>query len=247
MLLRDSIYQAIRWAILNCEFEPGRDLREQILAERYRVSRSPVRDALLRLELESLVTVMPRQGYLVNAISIRDVEALFDLRLVISPACAAGAARADEVAVHTLERLRVDPVVGRDEEQFLEYNRAFHCAIADICGNARLAAVEYDSTEQLYRLIRLSLRHLKNESVSPSIREHNAIIDAIQAHDAPTASRLAYLHAESGHTRIMAALQKSLEAIGPATQLLVVPEIAAKTSVEEDLRARPLAAGVDIL
>src|ERR1700712_3818899 len=99
MLLRDSIYQAIRWAILNCEFEPGQELREQVLAERYHVSRSPVRDSLLRLELENLVTVLPRQGYRVNPISIPDVENLFELRLLIEPACAAAAARADDAAL----------------------------------------------------------------------------------------------------------------------------------------------------
>jgi DNA-binding GntR family transcriptional regulator len=76
VLLRESIYGAIRRAILTCEFEPGQELREQVLAERYHVSRSPVRDALLRLELESLVTVLPRQGYLVNAISIPDVAGM---------------------------------------------------------------------------------------------------------------------------------------------------------------------------
>jgi DNA-binding GntR family transcriptional regulator len=208
MLLRDSIYQAIRRAILTCEFEPGQELREQVLAERYRVSRSPVRDALLRLELENLVTVLPRQGYLVNAISIPNVEAMFDLRLLVTSACAARAARADDIAVQTLDRFRSDPHVGDDEESFLEYNRAFHFAIADICGNARLAAVEYDLAEQAYRLIRLSLRHLRNSSMPLAIKEHNAIIDAIQAHDAETASRLASQHVESGQSRIIAALRK---------------------------------------
>src|ERR1700733_15154585 len=83
LLLRNSIYRAIRQAILTCGLEPGQKLREQMLAERYHVSRSPVREALLRLEVESLVTVLPRQGYLVNAITMPDVEALFDLRLLI--------------------------------------------------------------------------------------------------------------------------------------------------------------------
>src|SRR5882757_8980648 len=174
MLLRDSIYQAIRQAILTCEFEPGQELREQILAERYRVSRSPVRDALLRLELEGLVTVLPRQGYLVNAISIPDVEAMFDLRLLIISACAARAARTDDDTVHTLERFRADPDGGIDEGGFLEYNRDFHFGVADICGNARLSALEHDLVEQTYRLICLSLRHRPNNSMPEAIKEHNA-------------------------------------------------------------------------
>jgi DNA-binding GntR family transcriptional regulator len=211
MLLRDSIYQAIRRAILTCELEPGQELREQILAERYRVSRSPVRDALLRLEHESLVTVLPRQGYLVNAISIPDVEAMFDLRLLTIGACAARAARCDNIGVQALERFR-SADIGDDEDAFLEYNRAFHFGITAICGNPRLAAVENDLGQQFSRLIRISLRHTHNSSVSQAISEHNAIIDAIQAHDAETASRLARQHIASGQSRIMAALRTNAEA-----------------------------------
>jgi DNA-binding GntR family transcriptional regulator len=209
MLLRDRIYQEIRQAILTCEFVPGQEFREQMLAERYRVSRSPVRDALLRLEIEGLVTVLPRRGYLVNAISITDAEALFDLRLLITAACAARAARADDTGVQTLERFRTDPDVGEDEDAFVEYNRAFHFAITAICGNARLAAVENDLAQQFSRLIRISLRHSRNRSMPHAINEHNAIIDAIQAHDAEKASRLAREHIGRGQSRVMTALRAS--------------------------------------
>lgn len=212
MLLRDRVYQAIRLAILTCEFEPGQELREQALADRYRVSRSPVRDALLRLELDRLVTVLPRRGYLVNAISIPDVEAMLDLRLIITPACVARASRADDVAVRKLERFRADPADGGDDDRFLEYNRGFHFGIADICGNPRLAAVEYDLVDQSDRLIRVALRKSPDRAMSKSISEHNAIIDAIQAHDAETASTLAKRHVESAQSRIIAALQTSAAA-----------------------------------
>ncbi len=104
MLLRDSIYQRIRHAILTCEFQPGQDLREQELAERYQVSRSPVRDSLLRLEQEKLMMVLPRQGYRVTPINIDDVNDIFDLRLLIEPVCAAAAARADDAALSTLDQ-----------------------------------------------------------------------------------------------------------------------------------------------
>jgi DNA-binding GntR family transcriptional regulator len=209
MLLRDSIYLAIRRAILTCEFEPGQDLREQILAERYHVSRSPIRDALLRLEQENLVTVLPRQGYLVNPISMPDVEALFALRVIITSACAAGAARADDVAVGTLERFRTSPGADPDEDAFHEYNRAFHFGIAEICGNPRLAAIEYDLAEQSGRLIRITRRKSQTNFMSEAIIEHNEIIDAIQAHDAETASRLASQHVQIGQARIIAALSPS--------------------------------------
>jgi DNA-binding GntR family transcriptional regulator len=114
--------------------------------------------------------------------------------------------------VQTLEPFRSDPGGETDEDTFVESNRAFHCGIADICGNPRLAALEYDLVQQFSRLIRVSLRHAQNSSVPDAISEHNAMISAIQSHDAEAASRLAYKHVESGQSRIMAALRRSAEA-----------------------------------
>jgi DNA-binding GntR family transcriptional regulator len=207
MLLRDNIYQAIRSAVLTCEFQPGQELREQVLAERYRVSRSPVRDSLLRLAQENLITVLPRQGYRVKPISIADVEDIFGLHLVVEPACAAAAAnRGDDAGLQALDRFRDIPNEDEMEAKFVEYNRAFHRAIWDLSGNARLVAVAVDVSDQLDRLVRVSLRANKYEHVRDTRAEHNAIIDALQAHDADLVSQLAYQHAARSRARILAAL-----------------------------------------
>src|SRR4051812_24929510 len=87
MLLRDNVYENLRSDILTCRLAPGDDMREQDLAERYAVSRQPVREALLRLEREHLVTVQPRQGYRVNPISLSDARDLLRFRLALEPAC----------------------------------------------------------------------------------------------------------------------------------------------------------------
>ena len=91
MLLRDNVYESLRSDILTCRLAPGDDMREQDLAERYAVSRQPVREALLRLEREHLVTVQPRQGYRVNPISLSDARDLLRFRLALEPACVAEA------------------------------------------------------------------------------------------------------------------------------------------------------------
>ena len=91
MLLRDNVYESLRSDILSCRLAPGDDMREQELAERYAVSRQPVREALLRLEREHLVTVQPRQGYRVNPISLEDARDLLRFRLALEPACVAEA------------------------------------------------------------------------------------------------------------------------------------------------------------
>src|ERR1700744_5813592 len=106
MLLRDNVYQAIRRAIVECELQPGQELREQTLADKYRVSRSPVRDALLRLELERFVTVLPRQGYVVNPVTAHDTEELYGLRRLVEPYCAAAAARQPDAELQKLQQFR---------------------------------------------------------------------------------------------------------------------------------------------
>jgi DNA-binding GntR family transcriptional regulator len=205
-LLRDSVYRGIRHAILTCELQPGQELREQILAEKYRVSRSPIRDSLLRLEQEKLVTVLPRQGYRVNAISIRDVKDLCGLRLLIAPACAAGAARADDAAVRGLDRFRNAVADDAQDLAFMDYNRAFHSAVAELADNARIADVETKLVEEFDRLVLVSLQAHQRSWMPLAVAEHGAIIDAIQAHDSDMAYRLVYEHILSAQEHIMAAM-----------------------------------------
>ena len=206
MLMRDGIYQSIRSAILTCEFEPGQELREQILAERFRVSRSPVRDALLRLEQENLIIVMPRQGYRVKPISGFDVQNIFALRLLIQPACAEAAAGANDADLRMLDRYRNCADELRDETDFVEHNKSFHHAIEVLSGNRLMAEIARDLDEQFERLVRFSLRAFQLEQVGEALEEHEAIIDALQAHDAERASRLTSEHVANGHSRIMRAL-----------------------------------------
>jgi DNA-binding GntR family transcriptional regulator len=211
MLLRDRVYQAIRDAILACEFQPGQELREQILAERYRVSRSPIRDSLLRLEHERLVTVLPRQGYRVNPISMPDVDDILGLRLLIEPACAAAAAAADETTLRALDRFRGFAGVEHTESEFIQYNKSFHRAVIDLAGNARMATIALDLDEQFQRFALLTLDAVTAENIRYASAEHEAIIDALQAHDADQTARLSYEHAARAHARISQAIRMVAE------------------------------------
>src|SRR5215471_13888500 len=133
MLLRDNVYESLRSDILSCRLAPGDDMREQELAERYAVSRQPVREALLRLAREHLVTVQPRQGYRVNPISLADARDLLRFRLALEPACVAEAIEtASDDVLKALDEYRV---FSGDHEAFIDYNRAFHTALAEASGN----------------------------------------------------------------------------------------------------------------
>ncbi|TGD97965.1 GntR family transcriptional regulator [Methylobacterium nonmethylotrophicum] len=206
MLLRDNIYEAIRAEILACRMPPGAEVREQELAERYEVSRQPVREALLRLERERLVTVHPRQGYQVNPISIADARDLLQFRLVVEPACAGEAAeRAPAGALAGLDAFRDLP----EDGDFIVYNRAFHTALAEASGNRRMAAVTRDLIEQADRLVRVSLATIKGRDPARLVAEHAGIIDAVQRRDARAARRLVRDHVARAERRIIPALERS--------------------------------------
>ncbi|MFG1462167.1 GntR family transcriptional regulator [Xanthobacter sp. DSM 24535] len=206
MLLRDNLYETIRDEILTCRLMPGEEVREQELASRYEVSRQPVREALLRLERERLIIVNPRQGYQVNPISVSDARDLFRFRLALEPACAAEAIEsAPDDVLQALDAFRAfDP-----EQPFIEYNRAFHCALARASGNARMSTTTCDLIEQADRLVRVSIGAIKGRDPRQLVAEHVAIIDAIQRRDVRTARRLIKTHVASAEKRVLSALSRS--------------------------------------
>jgi len=206
MLLRENIYDALRSEILTCQLMPGEEIHEQDLAARYEVSRQPIREALLRLQQDRLVTVQPRQGYQVNPISMKDVRDLFQFRLALEPACVAAAVEsASNQTLADLDRFRS---IGAQED-FIDYNRAFHDALAAASGNARMEAAIRDVLDQADRLVRLSVSTIKGRDPQKLVAEHGDIIDAVQRRDSRTARKLISAHIISGQKRVASALGRS--------------------------------------
>lgn len=206
MLLRDNVFDAIRSEILSCRLMPGAALREQDFAERFRVSRQPVREALLRLEQERLITVHPRQGYQVNPISVQDARDLFRFRQTLEPACVAEAVEnASETVMTALDRFRsLAP-----DQDFIDYNRAFHHALANASGNARMSAAACELIDQADRLVRISLGNMKGRDPAQLVTEHGEVIDAMQRRDARAARKLIRVHVASAQRRVLSALSRS--------------------------------------
>jgi DNA-binding GntR family transcriptional regulator len=207
-LLRVDIHEKLREEILACRLAPGADLREQELASRFQVSKSPVRDALLRLEREQLVTIAPRQGYRVAPISLSDARDLLRLRSVLEGACAAEAAReADGAELATLDRFRTFRP-SHWLEGFAGYNREFHCALARTSGNRRMAALTCELIEQTRRLVHVSVQEVPRRT-APLVAEHAAIIDALQQRDGRRASALLRAHIAAAERRVGDALSRA--------------------------------------
>jgi DNA-binding GntR family transcriptional regulator len=207
MLLRDNIYDSLRADILMCRIAPGDDMREQDLAERYAVSRQPVREALLRLEREHLVTVQPRQGYRVNPISLADARDLLRFRLALEPACVVEAIeQADQDVLRALDAFRL---FAGNHEDFITYNRGFHCALAHASGNRRMAAAACDLIEQADRLVRVSVANLRGHDPAQLVAEHVDLIEAMQRRDARTAGRIIRSHIQKTEKRVLPALARN--------------------------------------
>ena len=207
MLLRDNVYDSLRSDILTCHFAPGHDMREQDLAERYAVSRQPVREALLRLEREHLVTVHPRQGYRVNPISLADARDLLRFRFALEPACVAEAIEsATDATLKSLDDFRR---FSGSHEDFIAYNRAFHSALAHASGNRRMAAALCDLIGQADRLVRVSVANLRGHDPLKLVGEHVALIEAMQRREARTASRLIKAHIAQTEKRVLPALKRN--------------------------------------
>lgn len=207
MLLRENVYDQLRADILTCRLAPGDDMREQELAERYTVSRQPVREALLRLEREHLVTVNPRQGYRVNPISLGDARDLLRFRLAIEPACVAEAIEhASQDVLSALDEFRS---FAGSREDFIAYNRNFHTALAHASGNRRMAAAACDLIEQADRLVRVSLANVKGHDPAQLVAEHGDVIDAMQRRDRRGAVRVIRAHIQKTEKRVLPALARN--------------------------------------
>ena len=200
------IYDELKRSILTCELLPGTDLREQELALRFEVSKSPVREALQHLVRDGLVTVMPRQGYRVSAISLTDARDMFAFRCALEVACIVEAAKnASDEQLKALDQFR--HFSGTSESDFIVYNRDFHCALARCSGTGRMPRAACALIEEADRLTRMSVASLRGRNPDKLVEEHGAIITALQARNSRLAANLLKKHVTAAVKRFSVALE----------------------------------------
>lgn len=208
-LIRDEIYSRLRQEILSCIVMPGAELRESALADRFGVSKSPIRDALHRLETDGLIRVEPRRGYQVMPLSVSDADELYDARTVLEVACINRAVvSASDAQLASLDRHRhVD--VNLDPHLWIDYNREFHHAIAELCGNRRLMAMALDVIDQFDRLTAVSISIAGIQNRPQLLQEHCVIIDALQERSAKKAAKLLVRHIGHGRKRVLSVMARA--------------------------------------
>ena len=207
-LLRESAYAQLRADILSCALPPGAEIREAELAARFQVSKSPVRDALMRLEREGLVISTPRQGYRVAPISVTDVQDMFHLRVALERACMERIVRnASDAQLQTLEPFRqFDPE--QWSEGFVGYNRSFHQTLAALGGNLRMQNHLIDLIDQMERAVRVSVSNIKKGNPASLVEEHCQLIDALQQRKTKRAERAAEQHVSAAAKRVNDAISR---------------------------------------
>jgi DNA-binding GntR family transcriptional regulator len=183
--LRSQAVGVLRDAILSGQFKPGTVLNEKELAEQLGVSKTPIREGLSLLEHEGLVQTIPRRGYIVTPITVQQIHELFDLRVILESAAAERAAlRITDDQVHTLSALVPDLMPAGEMAKRLDRNIEFHCAVALMSGNERLAGLIKRLLEEMQRMIAAGYVPNEHEKVLQALREREPrrAADAMREH-----------------------------------------------------------------
>jgi DNA-binding GntR family transcriptional regulator len=208
-LRREEVYRLLRKDILSCTLSPGQDLHEIGLAERFGLSKSPIRDALIRLEGDRLVTVTPRKGYRVAPVSLTDADELFQFRSMVEEAAVQLAA--SSCSPQQLRQLNVfrNLRAWGGKTGFVAYNRTFHITLANLCSNRRIAAAAQDLIEQFDRLVIISVTKIGDSDIGGLVEEHGAIIDAMQEGQGRRAARILGEHIARARKRVIKSLSQA--------------------------------------
>jgi DNA-binding GntR family transcriptional regulator len=204
-------YQEIRRQILESEMPAGFQITEQDLAERLQISRTPTREALLRLAAEGLIEIWPRHGMRVKHISVDDLREIYEILTALeSKAAGLAASRklpAETVAAMRRSIARMDEALARDDpKEWAQADERFHRLLADASGNKRLVELVDTYYGQAHRLRMITLR--LRPKPSNSNRDHKAVVEAIAAHNAQAAEQIHRQHREESGRMLIALLAK---------------------------------------
>ena len=208
--LRDVVFNTLRQAILRGELQPGERLMEIQLAQRLGVSRTPVREAIRKLELEGLVLMIPRRGAEVAEITRQDLEDVLEVRaaleeLAVKDAC-------EHITDEQLQDLKK---AANEFKRSLEGTDLVACAEADIhfheiiyaaTNNKRLVQMLNNLREQMYRY---RMENLKDKRTYRTlVEEHDAIRRALKKHDKEKAGAAINVHIENQRRSILASIME---------------------------------------
>jgi DNA-binding GntR family transcriptional regulator len=206
------VYSQIREDIIALRLSPGADLDEASLEERFGVSRTPVREALIRLASDGLIVLLPNRGARVTHIDISDVPQIFEALELCQRATIRWAAvrrtPANVADLRLINRKFLDAATAGDSDLMGDANKEFHATIGRICGNRYFESLYSSLLAVSLRLARTAFAYApRNGDTHKSyymevVRQHDAMIGAIESGDADEAESLARIHTDLFRDRI---------------------------------------------
>lgn len=194
-----NVYSTLRHEILSMALEPGSPLDEVRLSERFGMSRTPVREALLRLASDGLVTTLPNRNTIVSIIDFAALPTYFDalsLMYRITTRAAAEKRGGGQLAeIRKEQQYFHDAVVAHDALAMIDANREFHVAIAVAGGNPYYINFFTRLLDEGRRILRLYYSTFNDHLPKQYVDEHELMIAAIEQGDVVEADRLAIEHA----------------------------------------------------
>jgi DNA-binding GntR family transcriptional regulator len=200
-LLQDRAYERLKDLIQGGTFAPGTFLSERQLSRKLGMSKTPIRSALTRLDLEGFVSVSPQQGILVREQSIHEIVDLLDIRIALESFVVRSLA--GKLTSKQLERLKdnlrrqAEAVKAADEVAFTHLDTGFHILLCEFLDNREIVRVMLQSREKLHRIILHVLSHASGR-IADAYREHTAIGEAVIRGKGDLAAERVRKHLEFG-------------------------------------------------
>jgi GntR family transcriptional regulator, rspAB operon transcriptional repressor len=195
--LSKQAYRRIRRMILTLDLAPGAVVNEASLMTTIKIGRTPIREALQRLESEHFITVVPRKGMFVAGLTVGELPLLYETRAVLEPYAARLAAqRGTEVHWRRMEAaLRKAARINASDRTLLDVDRTCHEVMWEASGNRFLTGTLdalYAQSERVWHMYVSGVHDMRG-----AVDEHSAMLDAFRAGDADRAADLATHHVVS--------------------------------------------------
>lgn len=210
------IYETLRQHILELTLEPGSPLDEASLSEQFGMSRTPVREALVRLVAEGLVMTLPNRNTIVSTIDFVRLPVYFEALSLMYRVTTRSAAvhRKPEhmLAINSYKAAYAEAVQRRDALAMIGANRDFHVAIAEAGGNPYFTGFFSRLLDEGRRILRLYYLSFDDRLPRQYVQEHEQMVAAIEAGDAELCDRLGAAHADQIVRQIQSYISRSTTA-----------------------------------
>ncbi|WP_158240689.1 GntR family transcriptional regulator [Telmatospirillum siberiense] len=210
--LPDVLYQSLRESILNGSLPPGSELRQELIAKQFGVSRVPVREALSRLQAEGLIILRPRRGFAVTSLDLAEIIEVFELRMVLEQHALETATRlrteSDVLAVEALLTAMesLDPQAEGYLPAWLDVNREFHNRLIASARRQRLSTLTINLRDTIEPYVRIESYF--TGQVDDAAAEHRALFAAFKDRDATRAGEISRDHCLGSMNRLVDSIRR---------------------------------------